>query len=160
MDYLCLDIVNSNLTDWRSSAIKRDMLDDPQWLSQLFDKWDLGALLHLDSVTKERLTSLRKNMHETIVEINAGQSDQVKLREINNILQSVSMNVYLVYDEPEYQIEHDYNEAGWSLVIWRIAYSFAQLLTNKDKSRIKICDNHDCGWVFFRSKQKQSSTLV
>lgn len=156
MDFLCLDIVNSNLTDWRSSPIKKDMLDDQQWLSQLFAKWELGSLLPLDSATKERLISLRKEIHESIVELNAGHSGQVQLKEINQVLKSVSLHPHLVYEESEYHIENKYNKTGWSFVIWRIAYSFAGLLANQDNNRIKICSNEDCDWVFFDHSKNKS----
>jgi len=38
---------------------------------------------------------------------------------------------------------------GWDWVLAQIALAFASLLTGGDKSRVKICLNQDCRWIFY-----------
>lgn len=156
MEFLCLDVMNSHKVDWRSAKNRRDMLDDEAWLSDLLEKWQLTVSSRIDDVSLNLLKTLRDNMNAFVEAMNRKEKPQAQLAYINNILMSVASSVQLTDRENRYGLADVYNAESWQLAIWHIAHSFAQLITDYDATRIKICDNCDCGWTFYDESKNKS----
>jgi predicted RNA-binding Zn ribbon-like protein len=156
MELLCLDIINSNKIDWRTAKVRRDMLNDDVWLRELLQKWQLGVSLSIDDVSLNALKTLRDNMTVFIETVNLGGKPQKELAYINNVLMTVVSTIQLTEQENNYCLETQYKADSWPLFIWHVADSFVKLISQCDKERIKICDNCDCGWVFYDESKNKS----
>lgn len=150
MEFLCVQILNSNRVDSLSSKMPRDMLDDKTWMKELLKQWNLEAPLPIPVKVLEQIKELREQMYLLLI----AKSDDVN--PINQLLNSVSTNFHLNVVQGNYELVQIYDAKGWDLVLWYIAKSFSDMLCNYDLSRIKICDNPDCGWVFYDTSKNKS----
>jgi Conserved protein containing a Zn-ribbon-like motif, possibly RNA-binding len=157
MEFLCIDIMNSDRVDWQNAENLRDMLDDQEWFDELLEKWQLEASFPIDTVSHHKLKSLRKQMYAIVSKLSNGDELQRnELHEVNTILEDMSMHVRMVYTNNEFTLAHSYSGNGWILFIWHVAKSFADMLCNYGTARIKVCDNQNCGWVFFDQSKNKS----
>lgn len=150
MDFLCIHILNSNHVDVLSSKTVRDMLEDETWMQDLLDQWKLEAPMPIPSETLHRIKELRAQMYSILI----GTSDN--LTAINQVLNRVSARLQFDNRKGEYHLMRVYDTAGWDLVLWHIAKSFADMLCGYDLSRIKVCSNPDCGWIFYDVSKNKS----
>lgn len=150
MDFLCIQILNSNHIDSLSNKARRDLLDDEAWMRELLEHWHLEAPLPIPTAALSELKSLREQMYSIL----NGMSQN--LAAVNQVLESVSTRLLLDVRQDGYHLNQIYDASGWNLVLWQITKSFADLLCNYDQSRIKLCDNPDCGWVFYDTSKNKS----
>ncbi|WP_042121035.1 CGNR zinc finger domain-containing protein [Paenibacillus senegalensis] len=157
MEFLCIDIMNSNRVDWQNAENVRDMLDDEKWLNELLQKWKLEASSPIDTVSLKKLKALRKQMYAIVSKLSNGDELQRnQLHEVNNILEDMSTYIRMDYKNNEFALEYSYSEKGWFLVIWHVAKSFADMLCNYGTTRVKVCHNQNCGWVFYDQSKNKS----
>jgi predicted RNA-binding Zn ribbon-like protein len=158
VEWLCLDFINSDWRDWRGSGQRTDKLDDAEWLKRFMNKWSLHASLPLEADIRRELAELRELMR-TMAEASAEGSpyteDQIAL--LNEAIRSVDYQYGLVWNEARgVTLEQEPLGEGWQLAIGRIALSFGELLTGEEASRLRICDNPSCRWVFHDSSRNRS----
>ena len=150
MELLCLEIMNSNHVGEYLAKPGRDMLDNEDWLRNLLDKWNLAAEFPISSHDLKVLQTLRKGMQQAVKYLNLDTAMCAKeLDEINLILKDIPCQIKLVCNNGDFVIKEIPLCSGWAYVIWNIAYSFAELMSEYDTTRIKICENKDCGWIFY-----------
>lgn len=149
MRFLCIEILNSNRVDFQSSNTLRDMLEDENWMRELLKQWYM-APLPVSLTALNKIKELREQMYSFLT----GKHENIKA--INLVLKSVSSRMWLDIRQDRYTFDYGYDVIGWDLVLWHIAKSFADMLCNHDQSRIKICDNPDCGWVFYDTSRNKS----
>ncbi|TVX93281.1 CGNR zinc finger domain-containing protein [Paenibacillus agilis] len=157
MEFLCIDIMNSDRVDWQNAENPRDMLEDGKWLTELLEKWELEASSPIDTGSLKKLKALRKQMYAIVSQLSNGDALEInQLIEVNKILEDMSTHVRMDYKNNEFILGYSYIGQGWSLVIWHVAKSFADMLCNYGTTRIKICDNQNCGWAFYDQSKNKS----
>lgn len=151
VEWLSIDFLNSDWRDWRGSGRRENRLEKAEWLEQFLQQWGLSAPLPIDRKISTELLNLRESMRritESFV-----RSETVVPEDLAALNQALSLALAhprLVVDgECSYHMEQVSPISGWDQVISQIARSFAELLVHEEARRIKICDNHDCQWVFF-----------
>ncbi|MED4753237.1 CGNR zinc finger domain-containing protein [Brevibacillus choshinensis] len=151
VEWLSIDFLNSDWRDWRGSGRRENRLEKAEWLEQFLQQWGLSAPLPIDRKISTELLNLRECMRritESFV-----RSETVVPEDLAALNQALSLALAhprLVVDgEGSYHMEQVSPISGWDQVISQIARSFAELLVHEEARRIKICDNHDCQWVFF-----------
>lgn len=157
MEFMCLEVVNSDRVDWRSAKIHRDMLDDEHWLRGLFEKY--GYRLEYPVVPEfvAALKSLRADMRLIITSLHGcSQPQATALSRLNKTLLMVSSRKQLACNGEGFAYKHLYEPQGWKLLVWHVARSFAGLLVEHELQRIKICDNDDCGWAFYDGSRNRT----
>lgn len=151
VEWLCIDFLNSDWRDWRGSGRRENRLEKAEWLEQFLQQWGLQAPLPIDGKIGKELLDLRecmRRMTESFVRGEAAEPDD--LAALNRALALAPAYPRLVAGAGnQFQIEQVSPVRGWENVRAQIARSFADLLVQEEARRIKICDNHDCGWVFF-----------
>lgn len=157
MEFLCFDFLNSDWRDWRGTGRREDRLDKQEWLQQFLQVWGLEAPLPPGPNTRAALGELRDRMRVMVEALAAGRplSDE-DVQALNRAMQQIPAHPQLVETGEGYRLEQVDLAQGWQLVIGRIAASFAELLAGEEVSRIKICDNQDCRWIFFDESRNRA----
>ena len=156
MERLCLDIINSNHIGAYRAKLSADMLDNEEWLHTLINKWNLDAETPVKPHDLKALRELRSSMQEVVGQLNLDAELCNKgLNKINSFLEKTPCQIKLVSSGDDYSISKTPLCDDWSHVIWNVAYSFVELISEYDRSRLRICENEDCGWIFYdESKSK------
>lgn len=150
MNALWIDFVNSDWRDYRGSGRRQDRLEDPRWLRRFLDEWDLGRLdagcpEHRSSL--RRLRSLLQRVIQTIIE--GSRPRQRDLTALNRWLTSRPVRTRLASEQGAFRLQLVPTARGLEAICFAIVASFAEFLVEGDPSRLRICENPDCGWVFY-----------
>lgn len=152
MDFLCLDFINGRLED--TVATKDAFPEDTVWVTQLCLKWDLPVP---DASTMAALSNLYKTVSRAVREYSeSGAIPPAKLADINSYLSSVSHHNLLELDTSGYCLHEIPRQAENTLLPYRIIMSFVDLVVNHGASRLKVCENPDCGWVFYDESKSRT----
>lgn len=150
MNALWIDFVNSDWRDYRGSGRRQDRLEDPQWLRRFLAEWDLdridaGRPEHRPSL--RRLRSLLQRVIQTI--IGGGRLRHRDLTALNRWLSATPVRSRLAREQGVFRLHLVPAARGLDAVCFAVAISFAEFLVEGDPSRLRICNNPDCGWVFY-----------
>jgi predicted RNA-binding Zn ribbon-like protein len=148
-----VDLVNSE--EWDTYGQRTDWLDDPSWLPFFLPQWRFAAPVRtLFPVAKFK--ALRNTLRKSCEAIFRGRrvSDK-ELRDLNAVL-TVTGKRQLIHGQNGFYEVFVPRSKGWDWILSQIALSFANQLTGDDKSRIKICKNEDCRWVFYDATKAQT----
>ena len=152
-----LDLLNSDWHDYRGSGRREDRLDDPAWLGRYLSRWPdslrgvpaaevRAALKELRSVMRaivDRLAARKPVPGDLWVRLNAFLSACPVVRRVNRSPQGYAVDLVPM-------------SGGLKKVTAEIAESFGMALTGDGVSRIKVCDNKDCLWVFYDQSKNRS----
>lgn len=158
MELLCLDIINSNRFGGYLAKPGKDMLGNDDWLRTLIDKWNLDAEHPIKDNDLKTLQELRDTMQQSVKSLNYNaQLCAKEFAKVNSILEKIPCRIQLVVDDDrKFMIKQTPLCGGWTHVIWSVAYSFARLMSEYDQTRIKICENKDCGWIFYDESKSRT----
>jgi predicted RNA-binding Zn ribbon-like protein len=148
MEFPFTELVNSK-------TVKKDRLDDKEWVDSYLKRWGL----EVPAPSQEdiaRLKTLRQAMKNAITALTQARNpDEDDLREVISALAGSHMSYALTTPGGEFQLSLQPIKKDWDWALHEIAASFAKIISSEDKTRIKICENADCGWVFYdESKNK------
>src|SRR6185312_7968664 len=155
MDTICLDFINSEFRDFRGRWV-RDDLQQPGWLEQFLVKWGLQVDRPPDEATLTTLVALRTLLRSLIEALAEGQIDEQEQAALNAILLKMPLRHHLVKDTTGYRLEMVPLKKDWDWVQAEIAASFAHLLVDQDRKRLKICANPNCRWVFYDESKSRT----
>jgi predicted RNA-binding Zn ribbon-like protein len=158
MEFIWIDFLNSIWRDWRGTGKpSRDRLLEAEWRASFLNKWELESGLDLNEEDLERLTQLRaflSRVTESVV--SGGDVDEKDILLLNDYLQQSPVVRELVKSEDGWRMVFSTTQKGWSRVIEAIVTSFIHSLIEGHLSRVKICDNKDCLWVFYDATKNHS----
>jgi predicted RNA-binding Zn ribbon-like protein len=148
-----VDLVNSE--EWDTYGKRTEWLDDPFWLSYFLEQWRLSAPSHA-SFPVAKFRQLRSVLRKSCEAIFAGRTvPGEELRDLNGVL-NIAGKRQLIQRRNQFQVEFVPRSEGWDWVLAQLALSFANLLASEERSRIKICQNDDCKWVFYDGTKAQT----
>lgn len=153
-----LDLLNSDWHDYRGSGKREDRLEGPRWLEGYLGRWVSDPDGGIDRETARRaLRDLRRAMR-TIVDL------LVRRRKVR-AEDWACLNAFLERVPYIRRIEARSGKLGLTEIpvgdpldaaLASIALSFAATLAVADVSRLKICQNRDCLWVFLDGSKNKS----
>ena len=150
MDALCLDVLNSDWHDYRHAGKGEDRLPRAAWQEYLVTHWNLPVTVPPDAETLAALQALRSLMQRIVQTILQNQPlTERDLTELNGYLNTAPFQTRLVKEDERYQLQEAPLHNDWRWVLRETALSFATLLTRHDPTRIKLCENPDCRWVYY-----------
>jgi len=151
-----LDLLNSDWHDYRGSGRREDRLDDAAWIERYTTRWKdkLGGVAPREIRTA--LKHLRKILRRAVNRIVAGKNVPGNLwADLNSLLAASPIVRRFEKAQTGYAIRLVPLGQDLNAVIAEIVISFCETLVNGELSRIKICNNRDCLWVFYdRSKNR------
>jgi predicted RNA-binding Zn ribbon-like protein len=170
---LCLDFLNS-VGARRFSPSRKKMIRDEK-LSDYLDllAWGrhAGALANTEAETLahessrhpreaaalfHRAIRLREAMyHVCNAKLSHKQPNEADLLVLNEELRLARGAEQLVFEKAEFDWQWSAPDSALDRVLWPIARSAADLLTQDDLSRLRQCGGDDCGWIFLDTSRNR-----
>lgn len=149
-------MLNSDWRDYRGTGRHEDRLDDPGWLRQFLKRWSISAAGIPAETLIHSLRTLRTLLRQIAEQAAANQRIRPGLVDsLNAYFDAAPVIRQLAYENKKPQLNLVPAGGKPESMLVRIAGDFAEALTKDDPPRIKICENKDCGWVFYdRSKNR------
>jgi predicted RNA-binding Zn ribbon-like protein len=143
-----LDLVNSQ------HGIGRDLLRDRTWLTDYLERWGYADA---DAPDVKALSELRGLMRR-IVEIVAdgGSPADADLQRLNAILRRGRLAPELAADGGELDLRLVPARRDQASVRAQLAKALAELLSEGDRDRLKVCDNPKCRFAFYDRSRNRS----
>jgi predicted RNA-binding Zn ribbon-like protein len=146
-----LDLVNSQ------HGIGRDLLEDAGWTSDFFARWgykdarvpsarELGALV--------ALRALMRRIVETVS--SGGQPRPADVKGLNRILRGGRLEPVFEADGTDFTLRLAPATRDWPSVLSELAAALAELLSEGESERLKVCDNPDCRFAFYDASRNRS----
>ena len=157
MNLLWIEFINSDWHDPLGKAPDRDRLDDREWLRRLLER---GKLPRVDVRSPEDLSGLRRlrTLLQTFVRtlVADGSLRPTELATLNRYLAARPVTSRLEMDDDAFRLRLTPTAKGLDGVLFSIAESFAVFLAEGDPTRLKLCENHDCRWVFYDTTRSRT----
>lgn len=152
MDFLCLDFINSQCG--ANSAAAADLVFDDAALRQLCRKWNLP---YQDGSVKDSLAELHDTVRQAAREFSkTGAISPGLLDDLNAYLKPVPLQALLLREPGGLHIREIPQASEPALLPYRVVMSFADLACNHEAGRLKICENPDCGWIFYDESKSRT----
>jgi len=152
------DFLNSEWHDWRGSGKYEDRLLNPYQLQSFMNRHQFLVNLPLDQEDIKYLQQLRSFLKEFVQYIVAGgTSPGWRIEELNRwmseelVLRELQSN-----EKGNYTLSYRTINPGLKGVAADIAASFATTLAEGESTRIRICDNPDCLWIYYDDTRNRS----
>ncbi|RKP58006.1 hypothetical protein D7Z26_00390 [Cohnella endophytica] len=151
------DFLNSIHRDWRGDGTAEDRLDDPAW----FREWLHNQRLTPDNPLTERelasLKRLRALIHRMAEAFFVGGSPADEdLESLNKTMAQGAVVRKVIREEASYSLSLASTASRWPNIEAEIAASFGKLMAEGELSRIRICDNPSCLWVYYDDTKNRS----
>lgn len=151
-----LELLNSDWHDYRGSGLRRDLVDDPAWLDRFLGPWKAGLRGVPQEKVRSALKGLRGTIRAVVDRLAARRSVSPALwSELNAVLAGSPFVRRVEKSGGGYAFPLIPRTPGLGAVLGEIASGFGETLACGEPSRIKVCRNRDCLWVFYdRSKNR------
>jgi len=150
METICLDVLNSDWHDYRHAGKGEDRLPKAAWQEYLVAQWSLPVSIPPDADAIAALQALRSLMQRMVQSILQNQAlTEQDLAELTGYLNAAPFQTHLVSEDGRYHLQETPLHNDWRWVLRETALSFATLLTEHDPTRIKLCENPDCRWIYY-----------
>ena len=154
---LWLELLNSDWHDYRGSGRREDRIDDSTWLARYTAPWR-GVLRGAPpSEVRAALKSLRMTIRGIVDHLAAGAVvPRLLLRELNSVMAASPVIWRIEKTLGGYELSAAPLTAELRTMTAEIASSFAETLAQGEPSRIKVCENQACLWVFYDKSKNRS----
>jgi predicted RNA-binding Zn ribbon-like protein len=157
LEFACLDLVNSDWHDHRGSGSRREYLDDRAWLTRFADKWGFSEAGEPDGTAVARLKYLRALLREMLEALAEGKRPSARqVSELNSVMGASPTVRVLQASGESYRLELVPKAKDWDWVAAEIAASFAEMVTKHDPTRVRVCANPVCHWVFYDESRNRT----
>jgi predicted RNA-binding Zn ribbon-like protein len=142
-----LDLVNSQ--QWDGFGRLTDHLHERSWVARFVRYWKFPPKNAAQSAHAQ-LARFRYQLRQMTERIAAGQTLTARDLRVLNVELKAPAYQQVVKKNQVLCVELTPSQFGWAWIRSRIAASFIQALTHQ-ASRLKICPNVGCRWVFYDS---------
>ncbi len=157
MDWLWIDFLNSDWNDPLGHAPARDRLQEPAWLSEFLENWKLPGLDLCGPEAGSALIGLRSELQGLLARLVGNQRLRpADLEGLNRRLAALPVTTRFQMEGDSVQLRLTPSSNGLDAVILAIAESFAAFLADGDPTRVRLCENADCKWVFYDSTRSRT----
>ena len=156
MDTFWLELLNSDWHDYLGSGRHEDRLENPRWLREFLSRWKLAPAEVSSPSLRRNLSTLRSLMQHMVERLRQGKPlGDRDIGKLNSFLAAGPVLRRVERDRDGYRIRLASTDRAHGGVLSDIAASFADMLVEGDPTRIKVCENPDCKWVFYdRSRSR------
>ena len=157
MNSLWIDFVNSDWHDPLGREPDRDRLEDQAWLRRLLEGWKLPRIDVRSRESRSALQQLRGLLQEFVrTLVNDGSLRPAELTTLNRYLAARPVTSRLEIEDDSFRLRLTPTSKGLDAVLFAVAESFAAFLTEGDPTRLKLCENRDCRWVFYDTTRSRT----
>ncbi len=156
MDFLYLDFVNSSEKDYLTGE-PQEHLEEEGWLENLLTRYDLVMPSVLTSTVLKSLTGFRTTLRRVTENLIDGKElAEEDIATLDQILAKVPLRRRLAKANGEPQLKLVPQQPNWDWVQAEIVASWIDFLAHGDRQRLKICDNHNCCWIFYDESKSRT----
>lgn len=156
MDFLYLDFVNSSEKDYLTGE-PQEHLKEVGWLENLLTRYDLIMPTALTPTAMKSLTAFRTILRRVTEALIEGEEfadeDTAKL---NQYLAKVTLRRRLDNTKGAPHLKLVPQQQNWDWVQAEIVTSLVDFIAQRDRERLKICDNHNCCWIFYDESKSRT----
>ena len=157
MNALWIDFINSDWHDPLGKAPDRDGLEDQAWLRRLLELWSLPKVDARSRDTRAALRDLRTLLQAFVrTLVRDGSLRPAELAALNRYLAAHPVTSRLEIQDDEFRLRLTPTARGLDGALFGITESFATFLAEGDPTRLKLCENHDCRWVFYDTTRSRT----
>lgn len=157
MEPLWLELVNSRFNDYRGVSGPQDRLDDGVWLREFVSNWPVEKGSVKDSELVELLRSLRAVIRKIVDSFVSDRLiDDEEWEKLNAILSSVPITRTLEVSDEDFRLKETPMHINAQSMLADIALSFVKVFTEGDPSRLRVCENEDCRWIFYDTTRSRT----
>lgn len=157
MDKLWTDFANSLWHDWRGDGHTEDRLLTTKWQATFLETWKLQAPLPVPAEEMAGLQQFRESLRRFAIQLSMDAAITHEMVDaINEKLGLSPATRQLRQDDDAVRMVWLPQEHTWRSVMSEVAASFAQTLAEGLGSRIRICENNNCNWVFLDDTRNRS----
>jgi predicted RNA-binding Zn ribbon-like protein len=147
--FACVDLVNSQASDYLGAGPGFDRLDDPEWQSWFLDRYRLG----IDGEGAVPLDNLRRLRRELRLILEGwsrrGMVPAMAITTLDRWLRVPVFRRRLAGSRRQPRLSLVPERRDWTWVLSSIAASAAELIAAGSHQRLKVCANVDCSWMFY-----------
>lgn len=156
-DLLFIDFLNSDWHDYRVKGLRYDRLTQPEWVEKFLKRHGLDGSVALDETTLAALVALRTLLHRMVTTLYHDQQlSQADIASLNEFLKIGPVRRELEKTGESYRLRFKPLKNDWAWVMAEIVASFTDVLTGQDVGRLRICENEDCGWIFYDASKNRT----
>lgn len=153
---LWIDFANSHARDHLGHGQHEDRLENPGWIQEFANKWQLRPQTLRSKPQREPLRRLRSLLERCVQSIVRREPvSKSDIEELNRYL-SQKVRPKLKEHDGSFRLELVSPNSGVHAWLFAIAASFAEFLVEADPTRLKMCGNPDCLWVFYDSTRSRT----
>ncbi|MFC5472279.1 CGNR zinc finger domain-containing protein [Cohnella suwonensis] len=151
------DFLNSVHRDWRGDGTAKDRLDDEAWFREWIEYERLNPERLPNGKEMASLKKLRELLQRMAEAFAAGAPlSAADLDALNAAMAEGAVIRQVTSDGTSYKLTHVAVGRDWRGIEAIIAASFAETMAEGDPSRIRICDNPNCRWVYHDDTRNRS----
>ncbi|EHS57440.1 CGNR zinc finger domain-containing protein [Paenibacillus sp. Aloe-11] len=157
MDTLWTDFVNSEWHDWKGSGRSEDRMLKQEWQKDFLMRWQFNAPVPANAQDIEEMQFFRQQLRSFTEHLTSGgqmTSDMIHL--INRMMTEGPVTRVLKEQDGHFTLGLRPSKNSWRQVLAEVAADFAQAFVNSGSSRIRICENTDCRWIFYDDTRNRS----
>jgi predicted RNA-binding Zn ribbon-like protein len=146
---LCLDLINSEHFDYRGRRGSQDKLANPEWAAAFAHHWHLPVTSPPDALALAVLRALRALLRRMFEAAAIGQPvTDAQLEELNAFLALTPVMRQVQRSGTGVRLQIVALREGWTAVASQVAASWVDVLVRILPTRLKVCANPACHWVF------------
>jgi predicted RNA-binding Zn ribbon-like protein len=147
---LALELINSEEWYGRRPRGHVDHVQHPGWLARFLERWGFGDVAAPNSAQRRQLLKLRGLLRRMITALASGDAPAANdLEELDRFLEGRAFHRRLTHEGGAFHLDVAPARRDWAWVLSEIASSFAELLVEGDRDRVKLCANPECQWAFY-----------
>jgi predicted RNA-binding Zn ribbon-like protein len=152
-----MEFLNSDRHDYLGAGKRVDSFDDPKWLDEFLKKWGLEMQPGPRVRLLPALRKLRCILQKKADAITLGRPVKgLGLRGLNAYLEKSPLIRRLDVGNGRAKVKLEPVRRTEASILAEIVSAFADSLANGEVSRIKVCGNKDCRWIFSDSSKNQT----
>jgi predicted RNA-binding Zn ribbon-like protein len=147
---LAFDLINSEEWYGRGPQGRVDHVAGPEGLAGFLGRWGFADVDAPTPAQRKQLLRLRATLRRMVTALAGGNAPSGDdLDDFGRFLASPALRRRVRPEGSGYRLDLAPVRRDWTWVLSEIASSFAQLLVEGERERIKLCDNPECRWAFY-----------
>jgi predicted RNA-binding Zn ribbon-like protein len=154
MDSLWAQLLNSDWHDYRGTGGREDRIGSDPWLETFLEQTGWSASRLPDGEERDALRHLRRLARACVDAYR--ESGAVPPREMQALNRILAEAPVVRRIEDGWEVSLLPVKRGIQSVLAEIVASLADMLAKGEPSRVKICENPDCGWVIYDESRNRT----